>query len=57
MTALKASFLVGIFGVLVFVGCSSKKPKPQTTYTTIKCQTLCKDNHCNQKCIGVEEVK
>lgn len=57
MTTLKATFLIGVFGILVFAGCGAKKPKPQTTYTTIKCETICKNNHCNQKCIGVEEVK
>ncbi|MDO7253194.1 hypothetical protein [Helicobacter cappadocius] len=57
MKPFKIYFLVAICTILVFIGCAAKKPKPQTTYTTIKCETICKNNHCNQKCIGVEEVK
>ncbi|WP_180674079.1 hypothetical protein [Helicobacter sp. 13S00477-4] len=37
-------------------GCASKKPKVQETFTTIKCEMVCKDNQCNQKCEGVKET-
>ncbi|WP_180673852.1 hypothetical protein [Helicobacter sp. 13S00482-2] len=57
MKSIKVGFFLTIFAILTLNGCGAKKPKPQVTYTTIKCETICKNNHCNQKCIGVEEVK